>query len=58
MSRLKLVAQILKANTIQLADEQIFGLDRNMNKMDVLKALLKSHPDNIVHFVEDRLPTC
>jgi len=53
----RFVKQILKANAIELDDEQIFGLDRNMNKMDVLKALLKSHPNDTLHFVEDRLPT-
>lgn len=53
----RFVKQILKANAIELADEQIFGLDRNMNKMDVLKTLLKIHPNDTIHFVEDRLPT-
>ncbi len=53
----RFVKQILKANAIELADERIFGLDRNMNKMEILKGLLKTHPNETVYFVEDRLPT-
>ena len=51
----RFVNQILKANAIELADAQVFGLDRNMNKMEVLKALLKTHPNDSLYFVEDRL---
>ncbi len=53
----RFVKQILKANAINLADQQIFGLDRNMSKVEVLKGLLKTHPDETLVFVEDRLPT-
>jgi phosphoglycolate phosphatase-like HAD superfamily hydrolase len=53
----RFVKQILKANAIELADEQIFGLDRNMNKVEVLTALLNIHPNESIYFVEDRLPT-
>ena len=53
----RFVNQILKANAIELADERIFGLDRNMSKVEVLKGLLKTHPDQTIYFVEDRLPT-
>ncbi|MFZ2171421.1 MAG: hypothetical protein WAW61_17505, partial [Methylococcaceae bacterium] len=53
----RFVKQILKANAIELADERIFGLDRNMSKVEVLKGLLKTHPTEIIYFVEDRLPT-
>jgi phosphoglycolate phosphatase-like HAD superfamily hydrolase len=53
----RFVKQILKANAIELADERIFGLDRNMSKMEVLKELLKAHPNETIYFVEDRLPT-
>jgi phosphoglycolate phosphatase-like HAD superfamily hydrolase len=35
----RFVKQILKANAIELADGQIFGLDRNMSKVEVLKGL-------------------
>jgi phosphoglycolate phosphatase-like HAD superfamily hydrolase len=53
----RFVKQILKANAIELADERIFGLDRNMSKVEVLKGLLKDHPNEMIYFVEDRLPT-
>jgi phosphoglycolate phosphatase-like HAD superfamily hydrolase len=53
----RFVKQILKAHAIELADTRIFGLDRNMAKVDVLKALLKSHGDSTLIFYEDRLPT-
>jgi phosphoglycolate phosphatase-like HAD superfamily hydrolase len=35
----RFVKQILKANAIELADERIFGLDRNMSKVEVLKGV-------------------
>jgi phosphoglycolate phosphatase-like HAD superfamily hydrolase len=53
----RFVKQILKANAIDLADERIFGLDRNMSKVEVLKRLLKIHPNETINFVEDRLQT-
>ena len=53
----RFVKQILKANAIELASERIFGLDRNMSKVEVLKGLLKTHPNETIYFVEDRLPT-
>ena len=53
----RFVKQILKANAVELADERIFGLDRNMSKIEVLKGLLKTHPNETIYFVEDRLPT-
>ena len=53
----RFVKQILKANAIELAEERIFGLDRNMSKVEVLKGLLQTHPNETIYFVEDRLPT-
>jgi phosphoglycolate phosphatase-like HAD superfamily hydrolase len=53
----RFVSQILKANSIELPAEKIFGLDRNMNKIDVLKVLLEAHPSEKIYFVEDRFPT-
>lgn len=53
----RFVKQILKAHAIDLPDERIFGLDRNMGKVDVLKGLLHAHPKETICFVEDRLPT-
>lgn len=53
----RFVKQILEANTIDLADERIFGLDRDMSKVEVLKILLECHPHESLIFIEDRLPT-
>lgn len=53
----RFVKQIFKAHAIELADERIFGLDRNMSKPEVLKGLLAQHPNQAIEFVEDRLPT-
>lgn len=53
----RFVKQILKANTIDLDEERIFGLDRNMSKPEVLQGLLETHSDQRIQFVEDRLPT-
>ena len=53
----RFVKLILKAHAIELADERIFGLDRNMSKVEVLKRLLKAYPNATLYFVEDRLPT-
>lgn len=53
----RFVKQILNANSIDLSDERIFGLDRNMSKVEVLLGLSKVHADETIVFVEDRLPT-
>lgn len=53
----RFVKLILHANGIELADDQLYGLDRNMSKTEVIKELLKSHPGETLYFVEDRLPT-
>jgi len=53
----RFVKQILKANSIELSGELIYGLDRQMNKVAVLTELLKKHPEPTIYFVEDRLPT-
>lgn len=53
----RFVSQILAANHIRIPAERIFGLDRNMNKEEVLAGLVNQHPEQIIHFVEDRLPT-
>jgi phosphoglycolate phosphatase-like HAD superfamily hydrolase len=52
----RFVKQILKAHAIELADERIFGLDRNMSKVEVLKKLLNTYLNATIYFVEDRLP--
>lgn len=53
----RFVKQILHANGIELADERIFGLDRNMSKVEVLTQLKIWHPEATLVFAEDRLPT-
>lgn len=53
----RFVKEILNANSIKLADERIFGLDRNMSKPEVLKGLLKNHTGQTLYFAEDRLPS-
>lgn len=52
----RFVHQILAANNIVIPEHQVFGLDRNMNKRQVL-ALLQQRTDRTILFVEDRLPT-
>ncbi|MCK9604983.1 MAG: HAD family hydrolase [Methylomonas sp.] len=52
----RFVRKILKANDISLADQRIFGLDRNMSKPEVLTGLLANHPSQTMRFLEDRLP--
>ncbi|NQZ52808.1 MAG: HAD family hydrolase [Piscirickettsiaceae bacterium] len=53
----RFVSQILSANNIPFPAERIFGLDRKMSKPQILSKLIKSHPEHIILFVEDRLPT-
>ena len=52
----RFVKMIFTANQIELTDDCIFGLDRNLSKNEILKMLLKRHPQQPLHFVEDRLP--
>lgn len=53
----RFVKQILQANQIELAEDRIFGLDRNMSKLDVLTDLVNKHTQQQIYFVEDMLPT-
>ena len=53
----RFVKLILQANGVELPDYHLFGLDRNMTKTEVIKGLLKYHPGETLHFVEDRLHT-
>jgi len=53
----RFVKQILQANQIELADDRIFGLDRNMSKQEVLMDLVSQHTQQTIYFVEDMLPT-
>jgi phosphoglycolate phosphatase-like HAD superfamily hydrolase len=53
----RFVQLILEGNGISLDKDRIFGLDRKMSKAEVLKLLALSHPEHIIHFIEDRLQT-
>lgn len=53
----RFVKAILKANGITLDDSRIFGLDRQLNKQQVLENILSENPELEIIFVEDRLPT-
>ncbi len=53
----RFVQQILQANAVEMAAENIFGLDRKLSKPEVLTLLLKKHPEHQLCFVEDMLPT-
>jgi len=53
----RFVEEILTVNQINLARENIFGLDAKMSKEAVLLALQEKHGDTPLCFIEDRLPT-
>lgn len=53
----RFVQMILAGNQIELADDRIFGLDRNLSKVEVLKLLIERHPGQPIQFVEDRVLT-
>ncbi|MEQ1636238.1 MAG: HAD family hydrolase [Methylococcales bacterium] len=52
----RFVTQILNANDIFVPERHIFGLDRKINKDEVLISLVAQHPNTEVIFIEDRLP--
>lgn len=53
----RFVQEIFRENDIELPAERLFGLDRNLSKVEVLQLLLAKHPEHEIGFVEDRLPT-
>ncbi len=53
----RFVEEILKVNQIDLARENIFGLDAKMSKEAVLLSLQKKYGDTPLCFVEDRVKT-
>ncbi len=53
----RFVKAILQGNGIALADANIFGLDRNKSKIQVLTELTERKPGSLIYFIEDRLPT-
>ena len=53
----RFVQEILQHHQIQLADEQLYGMDRLLSKQQVLEQLINKHPNTALIFIEDRLPT-
>jgi len=53
----RFVDHILSANNIHFPSEKIFGLDRNLSKLQILSDLSQEQPDADILFIEDRLPT-
>jgi len=53
----RFVKYILEANGIELEDDKIWGLDRGMNKVDILFKIQSNNPDKKIRFIEDRYPT-
>lgn len=52
----RFVDHILGANQIDFPMAQIYGLDRNLSKPQILSDLSRERPDDEILFVEDRLP--
>lgn len=53
----RFVDHILSANQISFPLEQIYGLDRNLSKQQILTDLSLERPEDEILFIEDRLPT-
>ncbi|MDO8826751.1 MAG: HAD family hydrolase [Methylophaga sp.] len=53
----RFVTEILSANRIEILPQQIYGLDRQLKKPQILEDLQRLHPATTIFFVEDRLPT-
>lgn len=53
----RFVQKILEGSGIHLAPDAIFGMDRQLSKQQVLQHLLSKHPESVMVFIEDRLPT-
>lgn len=53
----RFVDHILSANNINFPLAQIYGLDRNLSKPQILSDLSQERPETDILFVEDRLPT-
>lgn len=53
----RFVHQIFEANAISVPAPQVYGLDRNLSKQQILADLIRTNPQHRILFVEDRLPT-
>lgn len=52
----RFVDHILSANHIHFPVAQIYGLDRNLSKPQILSDLSRERPNDEILFIEDRLP--
>lgn len=53
----RFVHAILSAQGIHLPATQVYGMDRQLKKTQILNALQHEFPDDDIFFIEDRLPT-
>ncbi len=53
----RFVSLILQSNGIQLEQDKIFGMDRQMSKQESLLMLIDKHPNQKIVFIEDRVQT-
>ena len=53
----RFVKRILEANGVLVNDNQLFGMDRKINKQEALLHLGNKHPEQSILFIEDRLQT-
>lgn len=53
----RFVTQILQANGIKINQQNIYGMERQQSKQEILLQLQQQHPKQVIVFVEDRLPT-
>ncbi len=53
----RFVKKILQGNSIELAGNRLFGLEKKLSKQTVLQNMIEANPDRPITFIEDRLPT-
>lgn len=53
----RFVIEILAANQIEILPDQVYGLERQLKKPQILDDLQQLNPHATILFVEDRLPT-
>ena len=53
----RFVKKLLEGNSIELANDRLFGLEKKLSKQAVLENLIEVYPDRPITFIEDRLQT-
>ena len=53
----RFVQERLQAHQLSINEHAIYGMDRQINKQQVLQQLIQQHPNQPLIFIEDRLPT-